>query len=222
MCHKFGGIIIKKLKIAYNDIFGKNIADYWEDEGCNQRMQKYKVVSKGLNIFKHIIEFAFLSYLLYLALQVLALLLTNVSICDKIICNEIPSYGACLFTILNKLKLYGMIYLMIVFMNEYFFGDITVKRMYKSLLLFLGISPAILLIVINFNIYSTGLITMFLMVLYVFMTFCINLLKGRIDFLYDVSVGEFSNVKIKDQKTEENKEVKEEIKKDFKNKKRRK
>ena len=77
-----------------------------------------------------------------------------------------------------------------------------------------------MLVVINFDIYSTGLVTIFLAVLYIFIIFCINLLRSKIDFLYDVSTGKFINKTeetIPEQK--EDKKIKEN---NFKNKKRRK
>ena len=53
-----GGKSIKNLKKAYNDIFSKGIEEYWKNEGCNSRMQKYYKVStiiKGINnVLKHL------------------------------------------------------------------------------------------------------------------------------------------------------------------------
>lgn len=206
--------------MAYNDIFGKNASDYWCNEGCNKRMQKYKVISNCLKFFKYVLGLIFLIYLLYLALQVLTLLLTDVNMYNKLIFKETPTYSSCFLGILNQLKICGVIYLMLVLMNEYFFGNMTIKNIYKRLLLFLGISPTIMLVVINFDIYSTGLVTIFLAVLYIFIIFCINLLRSKIDFLYDLSTGKFINKTeetIPEQK--EDKKIKEN---NFKNKKRRK
>ena len=188
--------------MAYNDIFGKNASDYWCNEGCNKRMQKYKVISNCLKFFKYVLGLIFLIYLLYL------------------IFKETPTYSSCFLGILNQLKICGVIYLMLVLMNEYFFGNMTIKNIYKRLLLFLGISPTIMLVVINFDIYSTGLVTIFLAVLYIFIIFCINLLRSKIDFLYDVSTGKF--IKKTEETIPEKKENKKIKENNFKNKKRRK
>lgn len=48
-----------------------------------------------------------------------------------------------------------------------------------------------ILITINFDIYSTRLLTIFSTILYIFITFFISAFRNRLDFLYDVSNSKF-------------------------------
>lgn len=202
--------------MAYNDIFGENSADYWSEEGCNKRMQKYNKISKGLKIFEYVLCFILISYFIVLALQSLSLLQTDFNVCGKIVCN---SYNLVFLSMISKFIYYISCYLMVVILYEYFFGEFTLKSIYKYCLLFLGLYPSMILITINFDIYSTRLLTIFLTILYIFVTFFLRVFRSRLDFLYDVSNGKFSS------KSNEEVTVVEKVnnkKKNYKEKKRRK
>ena len=202
--------------MAYNDIFGENSVDYWSEEGCNKRMQKYKKLSKGLKVFEYVLCFLLIGYLIVLALQSLSLLQTNINFCKDIVCS---SYDSTFLSMLSKFIYYISCYLMIVILYEYFFGNFTLKSIYKYCILFLGLFPSMILITINFDIYSTRLLTIFLTILYIFITFFISVFRNRLDFLYDVSNGKFSPESNEDVAVVD--EIKK-VKKNFKDKKRRK
>lgn len=127
-------------------------------------------------------------YLIVLALQSLSLLQTDIIICEKMVC----SYDSVFLSMHSKFIYYISCYLMLVTIYEYFFGNFTLKSIYKYCILFLGLYPSMILITINFDIYSTRLLTIFLTILYIFITFFISAFRNRLDFLYDVFNGKFS------------------------------
>lgn len=203
--------------MAYNDIFGKNATEYWYNEGCNKRMQKYKKVSNILIILQYILGLIFVLYLFWLALKSLAHLQIGFNLCDKIICKESLTIKMLLNDMAGKLYCYLTCYLMVIILYHHYIGNLNIKKIYKYTVLFILICPLLILININFMIYSTKLLTFFISTMFIFIIFFINCLKNKINFLYDVSVGIFIQ-----KESKEDVSVVKENKKEFKEKKRRK
>lgn len=203
--------------MAYNDIFGKNTTEYWYNEGCNKRMQKYKKVSNILIILQYILGLVFVLYLFWLALESLAHLQIGFNLCDKIICKDYLTIKMLLKDMISKLYCYLTCCIMALILYHRYIGNLDVKKIYKWTVLFILICPLLILININFMIYSTKLLTFFISTMFIFIIFFINCLKNKINFLYDVSVGNFIQKESKEEVS-----VVKENKKEFKEKKRRK
>lgn len=179
-----GGKNINKVKQFFEDMSSSS-EKYWSEEGNNKRMQSYYKFSKYLKVFEHIITLALVSYILYLCTTSLFCMFDKMSCVNNMEILDQFNFKTMVF---NTYKITFIITVLLVIYysrkNKY-----TIKKVVSSLfngLLFLPIS---VLLIYNFMMLGSLMISFYLLVVFVVITFVTNSISNRIDNLHDIAVG---------------------------------
>lgn len=193
-----GGKIIKDLKLAYNDIFGKNAKNYWKDEGNNKRMQSYYKFANILGKAKTVITLLFVMFITYQISKVITDLINGFDICSMTNCMEVAKSDIA-NNILIEIPM--MIIMMgILLLGFCLKGFIKAKNYTNIVLLLIIIAPIMYLLKfgINYNMINS-IIFFIILMLYISISFLINWIYGSIIDLYDVAVGKIELNDVKDE-----------------------
>lgn len=198
-----GGKNIKDLKLAYNDIFGKNVKNYWKDEGNNKRMQSYYKFANILEKVKIVITLLFVIFITCQISKVIIGLINGFDVCSMTNCMEV-SKSDIANNILVEIPMM-IIMIGILLLGFCLKGCITAKNYTNTVLLLIIIAPIMYLLKfgIDYNILNAIMFFIILM-LYISISFLINWIYGSIMDLYDVAVGktELNDVKDENKKKE--------------------
>lgn len=201
-----GGKNIKDLKLAYNDIFGKNAKNYWKDEGNNKRMQSYYKFANILEKVKIAITLLFVIFITHQISMVIIDLIKGFDVCSMTNCMEVAKSD-----IANNILI--EVPMMIVMMGILLLGFclkgfIKAKNYTNAVLLLIIIAPIMYLLKfgIDYNMIN-AIIFFIILMLYISISFLINWIYGSIMDLYDVAVGktELNDVKDRNKKKERRK-----------------
>lgn len=198
-----GGKNIKDLKLAYNDIFGKNAKNYWKDEGNNKRMQSYYKFANILGKVKIVMTLLFVMFITYQISKVIIGLINGFDVCSMTNCMEVVKSDIA-NNILIEIPM--MIIMMgILLLGFCLKGFMKSKNYMNTILLLIIIAPIMYLLKfgIDYNMINAIMFFIILM-LYISISFLINWVYGSIMDLYDVAVGkiELNDVKVENKKKE--------------------
>lgn len=201
-----GGKIIKDLKLAYNDIFGKNAKNYWKDEGNNKRLQSYYKFANILGKIKIVITLLFVMFITHQISMVIIDLIKGFDVCSMTNCMEVAKSD-----IANNILIeVPMIIIMmgILLLGFCLKGFIKAKNYTNAVLLLIIIAPIMYLLKFGIDYNMINVIIFFIiLMLYISISFLINWIYGSIMDLYDVAVGktELNDVKDRNKKKERRK-----------------
>ena len=193
---------MKRLKIAYNDIFGKNIEEYWRNEGNNKRMQNYYKFAKLLLNFRYLLSVVICVYIIWLSLNTLTRLILGFNICTITNCYALSPievvreiYPTC------SLILIGFTFAFVVLIYK---QKIKCNRPLEVFMVVIALLPTLYLILFGFkyrinNITSCSTIVL----IYLFIETLITYISNRIINLKKIAVGEERVVNLENGKGEE-------------------
>ena len=161
------------IRQVVKDLFSKEANEYWKNEGCNNRMRKYNVCNKILEIINILI---IISYILITSVFGIVYIynINDINEVIKLIINsyEIAAVMIVIFHVINckikKEKLY-----------------VTVLNIIKTIILI----PVISLTMFHFKLLDNFMIGFWLLIAIILTHIIISKFNRRINNLYDVCLG---------------------------------
>ena len=177
---------IKNLKTMYNDIFSDGIENYWKEEGCNIRMQKYYKLSNILKSLRYWLSIAIVLFLVFMSTQMIVVLIKGISLpaefIDEVVCDVLPFYSISFSMLLMFLST-------LVMFRKISFADL---KNYMGH--FIYMMPMFYLILLNMRYLGTQWIVIIAFFLYLILSIIVRLLSERITELYEIATGEKDEV----------------------------
>lgn len=164
------------LKQAVKDLFSNNAVNYWKDEGCNNRMRKYILMSKILTVMQLVIMLFVILYFIYIStISILKLQsINNIDDSVRFIINiyQVSTIGIIgLYVASNKLK------------------KLSLEKLVFNIIKSLVILPLIALIMFYFDLIGYLMLSFWILIIFMIFEIVINGFNKRVKFLHEVSIG---------------------------------
>lgn len=171
--------------MMYNDILGKGIEEYWKNEGCNSRMQKYYKTSVVLKSFNNILK-----YLMIFVLIIISIL-TIFKLSTGLYYEDITGGEKGLLLVMDIIpKLMAIIIAgQVAYIISIRFDLLKDKSIEHYMFKFIIAIPLYYLILIYMSKMDGLLLISILVIFYLLIVNLNHLLMNRIIYLYNISTG---------------------------------
>lgn len=182
------------IKQFIKDVCGKQVKDYWKNEGCNKRMQRYVLIKNILHWVQLIVMLLLVCYVVLITTD----MIVNIFNDGDMATNIIQKYHAKAIQdiILNVYQI-GFVLILMINLLDYKLKSMSLYNVFKNVIRdTLGL-PIVMLIIFYFMTVGNLMLTFWVLVAFVIINVVIDLYTNRIELLNNIATGGKNNEKNK-------------------------